>query len=82
MKNIIFCFALISFVIFHIYRVNKTEQKTALEIMDSLRVMELEVVPDEILNGDNIYFSPRKYARRIAIMDCEQLIYEKYKLWQ
>lgn len=82
MKNIMFFTILFGFIIFHFYKIKQIEQSTALEILDSLRVMELEVTPDEEKNDDKIYLSPRKYARRLAIMDCEQLIYEKYRLWQ
>lgn len=72
----------LSLIIYHFYQIKKIEQKTALDILDSLRIMELEVTPDEEKNDDKIYLSPRKYARRIAIMDCEQLVYEKYRLWR
>jgi len=75
------CFFL-SLTAFHFFKIRQIEKETALNILDSLRVMELEVTPDEVQNGDKIYFSPRKYARRTAIMDAEQLIYEKYRLWQ
>ena len=75
------CFFL-SLTAFHFFKIRQIEKETALNILDSLRVMELEVTPDEVQNGGKIYFSPRKYARRTAIMDAEQLIYEKYRLWQ
>lgn len=82
MKKIIFLAMFLSLIIYHFYQIKKIEQKTALDILDSLRIMELEVTPDEEKNDDKIYLSPRKYARRIAIMDCEQLVYEKYRLWR
>jgi len=82
LKKILFLIMIIGFIIFHFYETNKIEQRTALSILDLLRSMELEVTPDETINDDKIYFSPKKYARRLAIMDCEQLIYEKYRLWQ
>ena len=31
---------------------------------------------------EKIYFSPRNYARRLAIIDCETMVYEKYRLWK
>ena len=83
MKKFIFAFFLISVVGFHYYKLHQTEKRTALAILDGLRTMELEVTADEVDEaGDKIYFSPRKYARRTAIMDCETFIYEKYRLWK
>lgn len=67
-------------IIFHFYKVEKAKKQTALEILDSLRILELEVKYEQEDN-DKIYLSPKNYARRIAIIDCEELIYEKYKLW-
>jgi hypothetical protein len=81
-KFLIFLLFLLSLTGFHFFKINQVEKETALNILDSIRIMELEVTPDEIQNGDKLYFSPRKYARRTAFMDAEQLIYEKYRLWQ
>lgn len=80
-KLIVVVFVFLSLIAFHYSQLKKVEKNTALNILDSLRLMELEITPDEERNDDKIYLSPRKYARRIAIMDCEQLIYEKYRLW-
>lgn len=80
-KLIVVVFVFLSLIAFHYSQLKKVEKNTALNILDSLRLMELEITPDEERNDDKIYLSPRKYARRIAIMDCEQLIYEKYHLW-
>ena len=82
MKKILFSIAIFCFIIFHFHKIGKIEQRTALNILDLLRTMELEITPDETINDDKLYFSEKKYARRLAIMDCEQLIYEKYRLWQ
>ena len=83
MKKLIFPFLFLLFFAFHLYKVNQIEKNTALEILDDLISMEREVKPDESNEDDEkIYLSPRKYARRIAIMDCEALVCEKYKLWK
>lgn len=79
LASIFFIFVLL---IYHYIKLKQVEKNTALSILDDIRLMELEVTPDEEQNDDKIYFSPRKYARRIAFIDAEQLIYEKYRLWQ
>ena len=68
---------------YHYYHLHQVEKRTALAILDNLRSMELEVLPD-VDQGDEekIYFSPRNYARRLAIIDCETMVYEKYRLWK
>lgn len=68
---------------YHFYKIEQAQKNTASFIFHSLRRMELEVtpdVPDE--NDDMIYLSPSKYSRRKAIMDCETVVYEKYRLWE
>ena len=86
MKKFLFSlFFILFFLIIHFLRINQAKKETALQILDSLIILENEVKPDysdDENNGDKIYFSPRNYARKIAIMDCEQIIYEKYRLWQ
>lgn len=83
MKKFIIPALFLFFVCFHYYRIHQAEKHTAMIIFSSLRNMEIEVtadIPDE--SGDKIYFSPVKYAKRLAIMDCESMVYEKYRLWE
>ncbi len=82
-KTIFVFFFLVILSIVNFLRMIQIEKNTALQILDSLISLEYEIKPDiSEEDGEKIYFSPRNYARRIAIMDCEQLIYEKYRLWQ
>lgn len=83
MKKFIILILFLFFISFHYYRIHQAEKNTAMTILSSLRSMEIEVtadVADE--SGDKIYFSPVKYAKRSAIMDCESMVYEKYRLWE
>lgn len=80
-KFIIGFFVFLGLYTFHYLHLKKVEKNTALNILDSLRLMELEIIPDEEEDGDKMYLSPKKHARKIAIIDCEQLVYEKYRLW-
>lgn len=86
MKKFFLIFFLIAItLIVHAIKIEKAKKDTAMHILDALISLENEVKPDysdDENNNEKIYFSPKNYARRIAIMDCEQIIYEKYRLWQ
>ncbi len=81
-KFIFFNLIIFSLLIYHFYAVHSAKKSTALEILDALHIYERETKPDEITETGVLVFSPIKYQRRTAIMDCENLIYEKYRLWE
>lgn len=71
------------FIGWHYYKVSQVEKNTACEIIDALRGLERQTEPDvKDENTGIMYYSPIKYAKRTTVMDCENLIYEKYRLWE
>lgn len=82
-KFILIVIVFASMVIYHYRTLWVAHKEAALDILDALRLAELEVKPDTMDEKTGImYFSPPKYAKRLAIMDCEQLVYERYRLWE
>ena len=72
-------FGLISY---HFYKLSHIRKRTALEIIDILYIHERETKPDYTDESGMQFYTPVKYAKRTAVMDCEELIYNKYKLWE
>lgn len=82
-KILIYFVAFFCFIGWHYYKISQIQKKTACEIIDILYGFEKENEPDTIDENTGImYYSPIKYAKRTTVMDCEQLIYEKYRLWE
>lgn len=72
-------FGLISY---HFYKLSHIRKRTALEIIDILYIHERETKPDYTDESGMQFYTPVKYAKRTAVMDCEELIYNKYRLWE
>lgn len=82
-KQIVAAVAIVCLVAYHLREMHTVRKAVALDILDALRLAELDVKADTVDESTGImYFSPPKYAKRTAIMDCEQLVYERYRLWE
>lgn len=82
-KILVYFVCFFCFIGWHYYKIAKIQKRTACEILDFLHNYEKEIEPDTTDENTGImYYSPIKYAKRTTIMDCENLIYEKYRLWE
>lgn len=75
-------FILFGLMCYHFYKLSQVRKRTALEIFDVLYIHEREIKPDHTDESGMQFYSPVKYAKRTAVMDCEDLIYNKYRLWE
>lgn len=70
------------FLGYHLYVVRNIKKQTALEIFNTLYEYERETQADVISEAGIPVFSPIRWSRRTAIMNCEEIVYEKYRLWE
>lgn len=67
---------------YHYYTIHQIKKQTAIDILDTLHEYEKETQPDTLSETGVPVFSYIKWSRRSAIMDCEMIVYERYKLWE
>lgn len=77
-----FVLVFICMISYHFCKLSYAKKKTAIEIFDMLYIHERETKPDHTDESGMKFYTPVKYAKRMAIVDCEELIYNKYKLWE
>ncbi len=83
MKTLMIITVVVVAVIYHNVKLQQMETRAAVRILDLINNESKDVTPDIVDNETGIqYYSNVKYARKPALMDCEQLIYERYQLWK
>ena len=72
-----------SAIIYHNVKLQQSDTRVAVQILDLLNNEARDVTPDTVDVETGIqYYSPVKYARKTAFLDCETLIYNHYELWK
>ncbi len=83
MKTLMMLAVVAAAVVYHNVKLQQMETRAAVHILDLINNESKDVTPDIVDNETGIqYYSNVKYARKLAFMDCEQLIYERYQLWK
>ncbi len=83
MRNLLIIIVVTVAIVYHHVQLNKAEQRVAVSILDYINAEMVDVSPDIVDEASGIsYYSPKRYARKTALMDCEMIIYEKYCLWK
>jgi hypothetical protein len=63
------------------YRQNVQHKETGEKLMNKLYEIEQRVIPDELINDIPAY-SEKQMIKIKIIHECQQLIYEEFKLWK
>ena len=83
MKILMMIVVVTTAIVYHNVRLQQMEERAAVRILDMLNNEAKDVTPDTVDPDTGVqYYSPVKYARKLAFMDCEELIYNHYQLWR
>ena len=81
MKSINVLFLIVIALSGSYYRQYVTHKETGERLMNKLYEMEQRVIPDESINEIPAY-SEKQMIKIKIIHECQQLIYEEFKLWK